>query len=64
MSNLLVALGNRISTTGHLYANRKTCPLEQVVVPLRHQQVHADDPLNRVDPPCNRIPAATALHGP
>jgi putative redox protein len=40
---LLMSLGSCTSMTVHLYASRKKWPLEQVVVRLRHQRVHAQD---------------------
>jgi putative redox protein len=40
---LLMALGSCTSMTVHLYAARKKWPLEQVVVTLRQERVHARD---------------------
>jgi putative redox protein len=40
---LLMALGSCTSMTVHLYAARKKWPLEQVVVRLRQERVHARD---------------------
>ena len=40
---LLVALGSCASMTVALYARRKTWPLEQVTIRLRHDRVHARD---------------------
>ena len=38
---LLMALGSCTSITIDLYATRRKWPLEQVVVRLRHERVHA-----------------------
>ena len=40
---LLAALGSCASMTVALYARRKTWPLEQVTVRLRHARIHAAD---------------------
>jgi putative redox protein len=40
---LLMALGSCTSMTVNLYAERKKCPLDQVVVRLKHERVHAED---------------------
>jgi putative redox protein len=40
---LLMALGSCTSMTVELYAARRKWPLEQVVVRLRHERVHAED---------------------
>jgi len=40
---LLMALGSCTSMTVHLYAARKKWPLEQVIVRLRQERVHARD---------------------
>jgi uncharacterized OsmC-like protein len=40
---LLAALGSCISMTTHLYARRKGWPLQEVVVRLRQQRMHAKD---------------------
>ena len=40
---LLAALGSCASMTVGLYARRKTWPLEQVTVRLRHSRIHAAD---------------------
>ena len=40
---LLAALGSCASMTVGLYARRKTWPLEQVIVRLRHSRIHAGD---------------------
>jgi putative redox protein len=40
---LLMALGSCSSMTVHMYAARKKWALEQVIVTLRHQRVHAQD---------------------
>lgn len=40
---LLMALGSCTAMTLRLYAARKKWPLDQVVVRLRHEKVHADD---------------------
>jgi putative redox protein len=40
---LLMALGSCTSMTVHLYARQKKWPLEQVVVRLRHDRIHAED---------------------
>ena len=40
---LLAALGSCISMTVTLYARRKQWPLEQVVVRLRQNRIHAED---------------------
>ena len=42
-SLLLAALGSCISMTVRLYARRKNWPLEQVVVRLRQNRIHAKD---------------------
>ena len=42
-SLLLMALGSCASITIDLYARRRKWPLEQVVVRLRHERVHAED---------------------
>ena len=40
---LLMALGSCTSMTVNLYAARKKWPLDQVVVRLKHERVHAED---------------------
>ena len=40
---LLAGLGACTSMTLRMYANRKSLPLERVVVRLRHDKIHADD---------------------
>jgi putative redox protein len=40
---LLMALGSCTSMTVHMYAARKHWALDQVIVTLRHQRVHAQD---------------------
>ncbi|SED91481.1 putative redox protein [Rhizobiales bacterium GAS191] len=47
---LLMALGSCSSMTVHLYAGRKNWPLQQVIVTLRHERVHAEDCANCADP--------------
>lgn len=40
---LLAALGGCTAMTVRLYANRKRWPLEQAMVSLRHEKIHAED---------------------
>jgi putative redox protein len=47
---LLMALGSCTSMTVNMYAARKNWTLDQVVVQLRHERVHADDCVNCEDP--------------
>src|SRR2546423_13712754 len=47
---LLMALGSGTSMTVNMYAARKNWTLDQVVVQLRHDRVHADDCVNCEDP--------------
>ena len=47
---LLMALGSCTSMTISMYANRKKWPVDQVIVRLRHERVHADDCVNCEDP--------------
>ena len=47
---LLMALGSCTSMTVRMYAARKKWPLEQVVVRLRHERVHAQDCADCEDP--------------
>jgi putative redox protein len=47
---LLMALGSCTSMTISMYANRKKWPVEQVIVRLRHERVHADDCVACEDP--------------
>jgi putative redox protein len=47
---LLMALGSCTSMTINLYAARKKWPVEQVIVRLRHDRVHAEDCVNCEDP--------------
>jgi putative redox protein len=46
---LLMALGSCTSMTINMYAARKHWALEQIVVQLRHERVHADDCVNCQD---------------
>jgi len=47
---LLMALGSCTSMTVNMYAARKKWTLDQVVVRLRHERVHAEDCANCEDP--------------
>ncbi len=47
---LLMALGSCTSMTVNVFAARKKWALDQVVVRLRHERVHADDCVNCDDP--------------
>lgn len=40
---ILGALGSCTVITLHMYARRKGWPLEQAIVRLRHERIHADD---------------------
>ena len=44
-----MALGSCTSMTIEMYATRRKWPLEQVVVRLRHERVHAEDCADRED---------------
>ena len=63
---LLMALGSCTSMTVNLYAARKKWTLEQVIVRLRHERVHADDCANCEDPKSriDRILCSIELAGP
>ena len=47
---LLAALGTCTSITVRMYANLKKIPLDDIVVHLKHQKVHAEDCQNCDDP--------------
>lgn len=40
---LCIALGSCTSMTLHMYADRKEWPLEEVIVHIDHDKIHADD---------------------
>lgn len=63
---LLMALGSCTSMTIHMYARQKKWPLEQVVVRLRHQRVHAEDCADCENPKAmiDRIDRGVELIGP
>jgi putative redox protein len=63
---LLMALGSCTSMTVGMYAARKKWTLDQVVVRLRHERVHADDCANCEDPKSkiDRILCSIELVGP
>jgi putative redox protein len=63
---LLMALGSCTSMTVNMYAARKNWTLDQVVVRLRHDRVHADDCANCEDPKSmiDRILCSIELVGP
>jgi len=63
---LLMALGSCTSMTVNMYAARKNWTLNQVVVRLRHDRVHADDCANCEDPKSmiDRILCSIELVGP
>src|SRR6266581_4038208 len=63
---LLMALGSCTSMTVNMYAARKKWTLDQVVVRLRHERVHADDCANCEDPKSriDRILCRIELAGP
>lgn len=62
---LLMALGSCTSMTVHLYAAQKQWPLEQVIVRLRQERVHARDCANCEQPGAmvHRIDKAIELIG-
>jgi putative redox protein len=62
---LLMSLGACTSMTLRLYANRKSWPLEHVVVRLNHARVHAEDCANCETRPAmiDRIERAIELVG-
>jgi uncharacterized OsmC-like protein len=63
---LLMALGSCTSMTVHLYAGRKKWPLEQVIVRLRQERVHARDCADCEQPGAmvHRIERTIELIGP
>jgi len=63
---LLMALGSCTSMTIEMYATRRKWPLEQVVVRLRHDRVHADDcaDCEDVNSMLDRIELGVELIGP